>query len=213
MVGYCNEAIQEAVDEIQKLSEDYFLKSDTINLVQGQSKYSMPSDICANMIRSLIYNNGAGIIYPVRRVRGAGENRFLDETLTTYFGTAQDYRYDIENTDSTTGFQIVLIPPARESGAFITRRYLRQANYVPLVSSGSQNASDATVVDIPEFYTFIIQFMKCRCLEKEGSDPRLPQAAAILEHQREMMVSTLSNRVPDDDNTIIPDMTHYFEHE
>jgi hypothetical protein len=89
--------------------------------------------------------------------------------------------------------------------------YIRNANRVPLVSAGSQGASDATVIDIPEFANFVMQAMRVRCLQKEG-DPRLQDELAILQQQRKMMVDTLTDVVPDDDNTVQADFSAYEEH-
>lgn len=213
MVGYCNEAVDEAFAEILKTNEAYFEKTAQITLVAGTTTYSLPSDIYANKIRNVTYDNHAGIIYPVRRIRGDAEHKFTDLALTNYFATAYDYRYIIQNTSSSVGYQIVFIPAPRESGSFITVWYVREANHVPLVTGGSQAASDAVVIDIPEFMNFIIQYMKVKCLKKDGADPRLQEEQAELEHQREMMVSTLTQMVQDDDDTILPDMEHYYSHE
>lgn len=209
-VGYCNEAIQEAVAEIHKIHEDYFLNTATLALVSGTAAYTLPADIYANKIRDVVYANGA-IIYKVRRIRGA--QKFVDVLMTNQFGLADDYRYYTQNTSAAAGNQLVLVPASRETGNFITLWYLREANLVPLVSAGTQVASDASIIDIPEFYTFIIQFMKVRCLEKDGADPRLQQAVMILEHERQMMVDTLTQMIPDDQDEVVADFSHYYEHE
>lgn len=69
---------------------------------------------------------------------------------------------------------------------------------------------DATLIDIPEFATFIMQWVKCRCFEKE-SDPRLQGAAETLTQQKKQMVDTLTIGVDDDDDTIQADFSHYDE--
>ena len=69
---------------------------------------------------------------------------------------------------------------------------------------------DATLMDIPEFATFVMQWVKCRCMEKEG-DPRLAGAIDILAQQKKQMVDTLTEGIVDDDNEIQPDYTHYQE--
>lgn len=68
----------------------------------------------------------------------------------------------------------------------------------------------ATLIDIPEFATFIMQWVKCRCMEKEG-DPRLAGAADTLAQQKKQMVDTLTEAIVDDDTTIEGDFTHYQE--
>ncbi len=67
-------------------------------------------------------------------------------------------------------------------------------------------------VDIPEFANFLMQFMKVRCLEKDGTDPRFDTAVAILQQQRKMMVDTLTQMVPDNDDVLEGDFSHYEEH-
>lgn len=76
--------------------------------------------------------------------------------------------------------------------------------------AANQTIVDNTIIDIPEFTKFIIQWAKCRCMEKEG-DRRLPGAAKTLDQQREQMVSTLTEVQQDDDNQIERDMSIYNE--
>lgn len=66
----------------------------------------------------------------------------------------------------------------------------------------------ATYMDIPEFATFVMQWVKCRCYEKEG-DPRLDAAVATLTQQRLQMVSTLKANIDDDNNQIQADYSFY----
>jgi len=213
MVGFCNEALSEAEAEIHTTNEDYFLKKAWLpNLVTSQQLYALPTDIYANKIRQILYINGA-IIYPMRKIKRS-ETQFYDAAVTDYFGAAQYYRYRylILNNSAAAGMQLELHPPAVESGQLLQIWYLRSVGFIPLVSAGSQGASDATLVDIPEFYNFVIHYMKCKCLEKEG-DPRLETALMALEHQRKMMVDTLTQMIVDDDDTVVPDFSHYWEHE
>lgn len=92
--------------------------------------------------------------------------------------------------------------------------------YINFTSSGSgllsisiaanQAIIDATIVDLPEFSKFIIQWAKCRCYEKRG-DPRIAGAAEVLTQQRGQMVSTLTEMQPDDDSEIQRDFSAYEE--
>lgn len=212
MVGFCNEALARAEAEIHKINEDYFLTNAPLSLVLNQQVYSLPSDIYAKKIRKIVYQSGA-IIYEVRRIRG--EKEFFDATVTDYFGAGLywRYRYILINRSAAVGDQIQLHPvPTTENGPLFTIWYLRGILQIPLVSAGSQAASDATLIDIPEFYNYIIQYMKCKVLEKEG-DPRLQNAMAVLANVQQNMVDTLTQMVPDDDDTIVPDFSHYWEHE
>lgn len=66
----------------------------------------------------------------------------------------------------------------------------------------------ATLLDIPEFTTFVMQWVKCRCYEKEG-DPRFEKASQVLVQQKEQMISTLTDSIQDDDNEIEGDFSWY----
>lgn len=69
---------------------------------------------------------------------------------------------------------------------------------------------NAVLIDIPEFSTFLIQWAKCRIMEKERN-PGLQNAVDILAEQKKMMVDTLTNAIQDDDDQITPDFSHYEE--
>jgi hypothetical protein len=59
LLGYMNEAIEEAETAVHTLGieDTYFLATDFINLVSGQSAYNLPTDIYANKIRKMFYSN------------------------------------------------------------------------------------------------------------------------------------------------------------
>jgi hypothetical protein len=69
---------------------------------------------------------------------------------------------------------------------------------------------NATLLDIPEFITYILQFVKCKCLSKEG-DPRFLSENQILMDQKKQMVDTLSEAIQDDDNEVQADFSFYNE--
>jgi hypothetical protein len=69
---------------------------------------------------------------------------------------------------------------------------------------------DATLVDIPECATFLMEWVKANCFFKDG-DPRLSGSVAKLEQQRKMLQDTLAVREPDNDDTIQPDFSYYQE--
>jgi len=68
LLGYCNDAIDEAEAEIMGVYSDYFLARETITLVSGTETYSLPSDIFAHKVRRVMYNNGSSV-YEIRRMR------------------------------------------------------------------------------------------------------------------------------------------------
>ncbi len=70
---------------------------------------------------------------------------------------------------------------------------------------------DATILDIPEFSPFVIQWAKVRCLQKDGGDPRLMGEVETLVDLKKQMVETLTNAIPDDNDEIERDLSHYME--
>lgn len=197
LLSYTNEAIDEAEAEIHGLYEDYFLTRGTITLAVDTDEYALPANIYAHKIRKLVYDN-AGRVYAVDRIKDWG--KFEEYSIQKNYGTGEIYRYFILN--STAGEpKVLLVPKAKEAGAFIQIWYLRNANRLEV---------DADVCDIPEFINFIFQYVKVRVYEKEGH-PNLPKAVADLEQQRAQMTSTLAAMVPDAGNEIEADLSAYEE--
>lgn len=208
MVGYHNEAIDEAESEIHKLNEDYFFTSSSLTMTQGASDISLPSTIYASKIRGLVYQNGTDTyeVEQIRNVRLPSEIQF-----TNSFNTSAPYRYFLKNDSATTGVKLSLSPAARVSGAYLTLYFIRNANRIPLIADGSLAATEATTIDIPEFINFIMQFVKVRVLEKEGG-PRHGDALMKLEQQRKQMIETLTEKIVDNDTEVIQDLSYYQEH-
>lgn len=200
LLGYANEAIDEAEGEIHSLYEGYFRARSTVTLVSGTEGYALPTSIYAAKILRVFYRNGS-TVYPVTRIP---ESKMLEAYETAQAagdtGVAQ-YQYFLEN--STAGSpQMVFVPTPNESGAFVTVWHIRNANRL---------TADADLCDIPEFINFVLQHMKVRCYEKEGH-PNLLKAVQDLETERSRMTSTLSQMVADGQNEIEADFSHYREH-
>jgi hypothetical protein len=213
LVGYFNEAIQEAEAEIHKLGaeDEYFRKSTTFNMTAGQSSYSLNDiapDLYIRKIRGLVYKDANTNIYGVKRLRRT-PGEFVKYMDAVSNATDEDYRYDLANNNSANGMQLVLFPIPRSTGAFLSIWYIRQADRIPLVSEGSQEATDAALIDIPEFINFLMQYVKCRIMAKD-LNPLLEGALIILQQQRSLMTDTLTQMIVDDDDLIVPDFSHYW---
>ncbi len=197
LLGYCNEAIDEAEAEIHTIYEDYFLTYSTINLVAGTKEYSLPIDIYANKIRSVLHEDG-DLLYPMTRIRFS--DKFEDIRSTEKYNTSGSYRYFLVNTSAANGVKMYIAPPPRDtitSGVRIW--YIRNANRITATTD---------TCDIPEFVNFIMQYMKSRIYEKEGS-PLYASSLRLLDQQRNQMVTTLGNMVIDGDTRIEKDLDIY----
>lgn len=212
MVGYVNEAIHEAESEILKINEDYFLTSVPVTLTVGQSIIPLPTNIYAQKIRGLIYSLGS-VQYPVKRIRGASKFDIL--VMIQQYGPNDDYMYFPVNNTPGTQNQLLIAPNSRDNGPVLTLWFIRSANTVPTAADEGIKPTDpnnatqlGTILDIPEFTSFIIDFVKCKCMGKD-TDPRFDAQVAAMEKQRSMMVQSLTEQTPDDDNQIPPDMSFY----
>lgn len=198
LIDFFNEAIDEAEAEIHSLYEDYFLTRAKVSLVTNQEEYDLPANLYAHKIRRVIYNN-ASSVYEIKRIQDW--KKFEKYAIASNFETSDLYQYFIVN--STVGEpKLLLVPKARETTAVnVDIWYIRQANRM---------AADEDICDIPEFYNFLFQYVKVRVYEKEGH-PNLPMAMQALEQQRAQMNGTLAQMVPDANNKIEMDMSHYEE--
>lgn len=197
LLGYCNAAIDEAEAEVHTIYEDYFLTNATIDFVQGTALYALPTDIYANKVRGIVFEN-QNEVYNLKRIRF--NNKFIDIATTLKYADADYYRYFTINRSAADGVQIQVVPtPRTDITGALTVWYLRNSNRI---------YTDTDVCDIPEFVQFVLQYMKVRIYEKEGH-PNLVVANSMLEQQRRQMVNTLTSMIPDGDNTVEQDLTHY----
>lgn len=67
---------------------------------------------------------------------------------------------------------------------------------------------NACILDIPEFTSYVIQWVRCKCLEKDSS-PRLVVAKEDLREIKKQMIDTLTDDIQDDDNEIQGDYSAY----
>lgn len=200
LMGYVNSAIDEAEAEIITIYEDYFLPPPArIDIVAGQKEYDLPEDIYASKVRGIVYKDGTDI-YQIKKFKPR-QDHFEYVELTDEFDD-DNYHFVIYNGSPSIKPQFHIYPtPTRSVSEGFRIYYLRNANRIE---------SSTDVVDIPEFVSFIIQYCKVRCYEKEGH-PNLPIASQKLEFYRNQMVSTLTDMVPDGDNNIALDTDFYDE--
>lgn len=197
LMGYCNEAIREAAAEIHDLYEDYFLSAFPMTLVNNQAKYDLPPDLYAFKIREIVYAVGTKI-YAIRRLKSS--KKFEERATILLYGTADYYRYMITNIASE-GPKIELTPTSKEdSVGNAVIWYIRDVAEV---------TQDSDFVDIPEFKNFIMAFMKYKCWSKEMAGSPPDTVVAELEHERKLMIDTLTYMVADDDTEVEKDMSIY----
>ncbi len=193
--SFINAAIRDVEAKIHTLYEDYFLSTANISLVSGTSEYAMPSDIYADKIRLIQYNDGA-TKYDIPRVRNLSDIPFLD--------TTDLYSYLIINT-AASGRKIKFYPASRVTSATaVTIFYIRIAKEL---------TSDSHTCDLPtSFINYVHWRTKLSAYQQEGS-PMIQEAQKEVDMLMQDMVTTLSNRIPDDDNKVLLDTNFYSDME
>ena len=192
LLGYANEAIDEAESLVHTLYQDYYLTNTTISLVASQQDYDVPTDIYADKIRRLLIADGSRN-YEIKRIRNISKIPHIQDS--------DDLRYILINDSANSNVKIRMYPTP-SSAKTATIWYIRNANEL---------ASDTDTCDLPEIATqFVIQFMKQRCYEKEGH-PNVVKAMQDTERLRMKLEATLAERVDDDNNTIEPNLDFYWD--
>lgn len=192
MVGYTNEAIRDAEAEIHTIYEDYFLTRTQLSLVANVAAYALPSDMYANKLRDVVYDDGT-YSYKIKREKKLTEIPLLFPS--------DYYTFKILN-DATQGRRLVLFPtPTVSLPNVITIWYLRSAKKL---------VNDSDVCDIIEFTNYILAHVKRSCMRKEGH-PLLPDQEQQTQEMKDLMVASLTNMIVDDDNFIEQDIEMYEE--
>lgn len=201
VLGYFNDAVDEAVAHIHKLGleDDYFLTKKVYDLVNGQTDLDMPDNIYMTKIRGFVYSTPEKV-YPIKRIVGPKRFQIIENLLQNPTGNAY-YRYQISNDSATSGFKIELYPPSYETMAnCIVMHYVRKANTV---------VDDNSIIDIP-FYQFVKAFVKWKLFGKENG-PKADDSKQEYLEQKQLMLETLAEMVPDYGSEIPPDITLYEE--
>jgi hypothetical protein len=203
VLAYFQDAVNEAARHIQKLGleDDYFLTKQMYSLTNGLQTLSLPSNILITKIRGLTYST-SDKVYPIKRI--VGPKRFeIIENLLQNPHSGEYYRYEILNDSALTGYEIALYPYSYEDRAnCIAMRYIRSP--IQIVDN------DTSLVDVPEFYSFVKAFVKYKIYDKEGS-PKAADAKGDLDSERRLMLESLSEMVPDYGTEITGDVSIYEE--
>ena len=188
---YINEGIKKAEAMIHNIYEDYFLSYAFFNIVSGTSEYQLPSDIYANKIRTILFDNGSDK-YVVRK------HKHLEKLLDVEIG--DHYKYLLLNK-AGVGTKFKFTPtPNFSSNSTIAIYYIREA---------AKLETDGDELDIPEFADFVVLYARKECLKKQIGNPMLLDCKAELKEEGQAMVDTLSTMIPDQDYTLEVDTSFY----
>jgi hypothetical protein len=190
LLQYANSAIEDIEKEIHTIHDKYFHAEANLSLVTNTQDYNLPSDIFANKITGIYYNNG-GTKYEVKEIKDLSE--IIDINLN------DDYRYKIVNTTSG-GTKIRLYPTSRETSSNITLFYRRRIKLFVL---------DADNLDVPEAKEFLKQYVIDKVANKERMTPDAQESPA-LSRKRKALLDSLESMIDDNNNEIFIS-TDFFE--
>lgn len=198
MLGYANEAIDNAEKIVQNTYADYFLDKDSLTLVAATNTAPLPSRIYAHKIRRLTFRTGTQV-YTITRVKDWKKFEVYEQEQAGSTNT-NDLRYFILN--QSAGSPKILFTrnlTAAEAAATVTCWFTRQANRLVETSD---------VLDIPEAANYVMQYMKFKCYEKEGH-PNTGMAIAQLNAEEESLGTVLAEMIPDADDELELDASFY----
>lgn len=185
-----NKGIDEAEQLVHNLCEDYLLQKEPLSMVSGTAEYSLPSNIYANKIRKIIYDNGS-TTYEIRKIRDLAKIPDVQDS--------DDLRYLIY-TNSSGVQKILLYPtPAETTSTYVTIWFIGNANRLSV---------DADVMNIPEAKAYVLTRAKLECARKEGHPAQVALEGEV-ERQRQLLVTTLSAMTPDEDTKLTLDTSYY----
>lgn len=214
MVGYANEGISTAEAMIMAACEDYFMTNTTLTMVQGIASIALPSDIYGQKIRGITYVNGDRI-YPLDELKDP-QMMYQKAVIDRQSVSLDEYKYFLKSAIAGAQDQLIITPPAQESGAFLDFWYIRNAQRVPLQAapeSSSRAAQVATVIDIPEWRAYVEKYMKAEIYQhKLKNFTAAQQARDDLKTIADLMIADLKTRKPNNKNEVPLDISHYVEH-
>lgn len=194
--SWLNMAIRVAESNIHTLYEDYFLASETIPIVAGTGEYEFPSDIFANKIRSIIFDGGDYDTHEVKPVKSLVDVAMMDKL--SHDSTNPTLLYKPVNNAS--GRMIKLFPSTSRNGD-LEIWYIRNATKL---------VDDDDSTDIDEFSDYLIQYAKTKALLKDGH-PDFQVSKLLEDELKLLMIETLSDMTPDQNNKLYKDTSSYDE--
>jgi hypothetical protein len=187
-----NRYTRECALHIYPMNQDYYRTTDIVSLVDATSEYAMPTGIFANKIRYVQFDDSS-VDYEVFRIK-------LEEIPNVE--TTDDFQYDIINKISGgTKYKVYPTPTANDSTS-MTRHFIRAINEV---------SGDASVIDLPDT-TLLYHLCKIFLMRKKG-DPMLAMEIQQTPYYQRLYHTNLEVMLPNWNEQMDPDLSHYEEHE
>lgn len=205
---WMNDAIESAEAQIHTLYEDYFLSRTEYSISSGEYLLDYPSDIYASKVRKMLYKEGNNAPNTASHEIKRETNLIAAEARDIYeSGSSTPALTWIGVNTSSEGRKVRLFPKVSRNG-IIVMYYIRNAKKVIYDSLTDTWINEDEVCDIDEFERFVVQSVKTQVYLKDG-DVRAEDSKGLEEQLKKDMIESLSNRVPDNNDEIVMDMSHY----
>lgn len=199
-----NEGVREAEAHIHKLGlEDiYFKRRAFLTLTLDSNEVPLPADIHDYKIIRIVWADGTRV-YTVRKMRLDRHYEDMEDERVNGSNSNDYYMYEILYDTIANGPKIYLTPKARETTSTkMVIFYIRQANRM---------VDTTTVIDLPtSALNYLKKYVKWMAYFKEGH-PSTGEAKEERDKAENLMVSTLTNMVPDNDSIMEKDLSTYDE--
>lgn len=194
----------------------YYLRNDSIEAGYKLCLAPIPQENSGAQV-SISIANPAVLTTVAAHGLSVGDEINLATTDALPTGFANGRNYVVSTVPSTTTFTVSEVPGGNEVESTDSQsgtHYFEKAPFLMTVwylRTAKRILEDTDLLDIPEFAQFIIQHMKVRVYEKEGH-PNLDKAVSDLDRERALMIDTLTQMVPDNNDKIPMDTSFYEDH-
>ena len=200
LMGFVNEAIDEAETEILTLNQGQYFKTHTsFDMEDGVSEILLPSNIFATKIIGLQYvNDATGEFWPINPVKDISE-------IPALLKGCGEMKFDAFYKDTDpAGWAIKLYPtPTETIPGVLKLYYIRNAGKI---------INDESVIDLPEAIGFLKQYVLDKCANKERMTPDAEESAA-LKRKRKQLIESLERQFPDNNNQYPVDLSFFEGHQ
>jgi hypothetical protein len=113
--------------------------------------------------------------------------------------------------EAISGLNVYLSADCTATEAVVSVTFTGPDVLIFYVRNANNPVDDDSIIDVPEFYNYIVQYMVVESLKKDVGNPRIEQEMMKLERLEEQMITTLSAMVEDQEDKI--EIQNSFEEE
>jgi len=113
--------------------------------------------------------------------------------------------------EAISGLNVYLSANCTATEAVVSATFTSPDVLIFYVRNANNPVDDDSIIDVPEFYNYIVQYMVVESLKKDVGNPRIEQEMIKLDWLEEQMITTLSAMIEDQEDKI--EIQNNFEEE